>query len=170
MTEGAATDARLLRDPRGVAADHGFRVLEPFRDGEEAALHLEGCGRSWAAIVLRRICQDSVGVVEGPAREKESRALRQHLVAMPFEAAEVVPALGPVGLEDRRGADALQSGNLVQECDEPGDEQGEGREPVGPDRVDVVLVLVRFDLHGRIITPSGEVGDARVRTCVNRSA
>jgi len=163
-------NVRAFRDARGVAADRGFVIPEELRDGEEAALHLErGCW-SWTAKVFGRIGEDSVSVVEGLAREKERRALRQHLVAMPFEAAKVVPALGPAGFEARYGADALEIGDVVQERDKPGDEHGQGCEPAWAGRVIPMFVLVRCDLHAGIITLLLEVWDARVPNCLYGSA
>jgi hypothetical protein len=58
-----------------MAADMSLRVLQPFGDGEEAALHLEGGGWFGTAIVVRRIGELGFGVVERPPSEKERRAL-----------------------------------------------------------------------------------------------
>jgi len=160
-------NARALCDPCGVAADLTFRVLHPFSDGEKAALHLERGAGAGSAKVFGRLGQDGVGVIQRLACEQQFGALGKHLAAMPFEPSEVVPALGPVGLEAGDGADALQAGDEIEERDEPGDEHSEGREPAVAGRVGRLFVRVRLELHAGIITPLEQVWDARVWNCLN---
>lgn len=163
-------NAGAFRDPRGVAADSGFGVAQEHCDGEEAALHLERRAGTRTAIVVRRIGEDSVCVIQRPAREKQCRPLRQHLVAPPFETAEILPAVRPAGLEARGGADALQPGNAIEERDEPCDAHGQRREPAGAGCAGRVSGLMRHRLHGPSLAPPAQAWDAGDRTCLNRTA
>ncbi|MEQ1782839.1 MAG: hypothetical protein ABMA14_15850 [Hyphomonadaceae bacterium] len=47
----AEINACALRDAADVFEDRGFRIGIEARDGEEAAVHVEGRARAWAAIV-----------------------------------------------------------------------------------------------------------------------
>ena len=57
VTEGAVAEINTfaLRNAADVCADRGFGIGVEARDGEEAAVHLEGRARAWAAIVGGRI-------------------------------------------------------------------------------------------------------------------
>jgi hypothetical protein len=68
--------------------------------------------------------------------------------------------IAPVGFEFRGAADAFEFGDLLEQMSEPGDEHGDGREPV---RVSVIVLLKRrsFEAHGRDYKYAGRLAGLR---------
>ena len=67
----------------------------------------------------------------------------------------------PVGFEFRGAADAFEFGDLVEQVSEPGDEHGDGREPVVLGRVVGLLKRRSFEAHGRDCKCAGGPDDLR---------
>ena len=108
------------REALEALADDRFRIGGPAGERDEAAVHVEGRARAWAAVGGgRRELDLCVVELEGLACEKLRDALRDQLVAMPFALAEACPAVAPVGLEAAGGA--FEAGDVVEDGREPRD-------------------------------------------------
>ena len=80
-------------EPLEARADDRFRIGGPAGERDEAAVHVEGRARAWAAVCGgRRELDFCVVELEGLAGEQLGYALGDQLIAMPLAFAEAVPS------------------------------------------------------------------------------
>jgi hypothetical protein len=142
----------IARDTPEALADDSLWIGGPSRERDEAAVHVEGRARAWAAIGGGWF-DDDLRVVEmvGLVAEELGYALRDELIAEPFGLAKAFPTVAPVGIEALRAADALEARDVADDRREPRDKCMDRPGPCGSLARCICVVGFRGG-HGRDYT------------------